>query len=198
MRVRGIAVVAVLAGAIGVAVWRPWRDAGPSPEDVSRSADPTANVAAPPPPQAAAPPPVPDPAVPAPDPRSPIARLAARDAWVPPDAGEANAARFRALHQAMANTTPDAARLYANFARMRITPPPEAKTLIEMQQRGEPRDQLIKYARENFHDLVARAIALRWLGVGSVPAAGAASPPAGRPAADPTSVTGTLTRRDGG
>jgi hypothetical protein len=120
-------------------------------------------------------------------------RLAARDAGAAaPDAADGeNRARFRALHQAMVTATPEAARLYGAFVRSRVPAPPEAKTLVDMKQRGVPQDELIAFVKSNFHDLPARAIALRWLGVG----AGAGLP---RPPADPTPPTGTLVRRDAG
>jgi hypothetical protein len=105
-----------------------------------------------------------------------MARLAARDAGAAPlDGGDERRARFRALHQAMASPTPDAARLYASFARLRVVAPAEAMTLVEMKQRGVPQDQLVVYVKENFHDLAARAIALRWLGVAGGAAVGEGS-----------------------
>ena len=116
-----------------------------------------------------------------------------------PDAGETdqsgNDRRFQALHQALEATTPGAARLYADYARLGVTPPPEAKTLVEMKQRGAPRAELLTFVKSAFpRDLVARATAIRWLDV----EAGAATPahlPAKR---YPGSQLGTLVRTDGG
>ena len=104
-----------------------------------------------------------------------------------------NRARFRALHQAMVTATPEAARLYGAFVRSRVPAPPEAKTLVEMKQRGVPQDELVAFVKSNFHDLPARAIALRWLGVGA-----GAGCPVRPPPSDPTPATGSLVRRDGG
>jgi hypothetical protein len=206
MRARVIAVGVVAIAALGIGLWRPWRAAEPAPEDESTPADTNAGVAeAPPAPAPAAAPPASDAGpMPAPAARLPVVRLPPRDAAVASrDAGDENRARFRALHQAMANATPDAARLYANFARLRVVAPAEAMTLVEMKQRGVPQEQLVAYVKENFHDLASRAIALRWLGVAGGAAVGQAPPPIpGQPSAAPTSdplrATGTLTRTDGG
>jgi hypothetical protein len=185
MRARLIAVVIVAAAAIGIGAWRPWRDAAPAPEDETANTDTNASAAAAPP--APAPPPLeavppatdagPDPAR---GPRLPVARLAARDAGAAtPDGGDERRARFRAMHQAMSNATPDAARLYASFVRLRMVAPAEAMTLVEMKQQGVPQDQLVAYVKQNFHDLAAQGIALRWLGVGGGAAAGEVRPDGG-------------------
>jgi len=195
MRGRGVVIAVLAVAAIGLSLWQPWRDAGPAP-DVSAQADaareqPT--VALPPTP------PRPEPALdagaaPARARALPVARLAARDAGAasPDAADDENRARFRALHQAMVTATPEAARLYGAFVRSRVPAPPEAKTLVEMKQRGVPQDELIAFVKSNFHDLPARAIALRWLGVGA--GAVVVRPPP----SDPIPATGSLVRRDGG
>jgi len=54
-----------------------------------------------------------------------------------------------------------------------------------------PQEELVAFVNSNFHDLPARAIALRWLGVG---AGGLVRPPP----SDPTPATGSLVRRDAG
>jgi hypothetical protein len=194
-----VVVIAILAvAAIGISLWQPWRDAGPAPADVSPEAGGAGEA-----PAAAAPPPAPasprqEPAPDAGPAATPGARLssrmAARDAGAaPPDAADdENRRRFHALHQAMRTATPEAARLYGAFVRSRVPAPPEAKTLVEMKQRGVPQDELVAFVKSNFPDLPARAIALRWLGVGA--GTGLVRPPP----ADPTPATGTLVRRDAG
>jgi hypothetical protein len=194
-----VVVIAILAvAAIGISLWQPWRDAGPAPADVSPEAVAAgeAPAAAPPPPAPAQPrqEPAPD-AGPAATPGARLSsRMAARDAGAAPPAAadDENRARFHALHQAMVTATPEAARLYGAFVRSRVPAPPEAKTLVEMKQRGVPQDELVAFVKSNFPDLPARAIALRWLGVGASP--GLVRPPA----ADPTPATGSLVRRDAG
>jgi hypothetical protein len=204
MRAMVIALVVVAAAAIGIAVWRSSRVGGPPASPELTASAPSEDVAAPP---AAAQPPPPV-AVPAVTPEAaaaaaakhpgwPVVRVAARDGGAAPlDAGADDRARFRALHQALASATPDAARLYANFIRMKVAAPAEAKTLIAMKQRGVPQDQLVAYVKSSFPpDLPARAIALRWLGVGGGAAVGVEG---SQPSSDPRSVTGTLTRSDAG
>jgi hypothetical protein len=163
-------------------------DRARAPASAGETVETAANVDVPAPPPAPAEGPT---LVAPPAPAAPIARRAVRDGGAAPDAGDENRARFRALHQALQNTTPDAARLFANFARLQVVAPAEAKTLIEMKQRGVPEAELVAYVKNNFPpDLPARAIALRWLGV----AGGAAvNPAAAAPGAAP--VTGTLTPR---
>ena len=180
MRGRVIVVAILAVAAIGISLWQPWRGAGPAP-DVSAQAGAAGETAvaaappAPPPRQAAAP----DAAtVAAPGPRL-FGRLSARDAGAaaPDAAGDAHRARFGALHQAMVTTTPEAARLYGAFALSRVPVPPEAKTLVAMKQRGVPQEELVAFVKSNLHDLPARAIALRWLGVGG--GTGVMRPPVG-------------------
>ena len=183
-----VVVIAILAvAAIGISLWQPWRDAGPAPADVSAQADAAgeqpaaASPAAPPQAGAGA--------------RCGRRRRAGQRACRSPSGrarrraprrrmphDDENRARFRALHQAMVTATPEAARLYGAFVRSRVPAPPEAKTLVEMKQRGVPQDELIAFVKSNFHDLPARAIALRWLGVGAgtgLVAAAAAGPDPG-------------------
>src|SRR6185503_257691 len=100
-------------------------------------------------------------------------------AAAPDAADDENRARFRALHHAMVTATPEASRLYGAFVRSRVPAPPEAQTLVAMKQRGVPQDELIAFVKSNFHDLPARAIALRWLGVGA--GAGLVGPPPSDP-----------------
>ena len=69
--------------------------------------------------------------------------------------------------------------MYASFARLRVVAPPEAMTLADMKQRGVPQDQLVAYVKQNFHDLAAQGIALRWLGVAGGAAVGEARPDGG-------------------
>jgi hypothetical protein len=195
-----VVVIAILAvAAIGISLWQPWRDAAPAPADVSAEAGAAGEqpaAAAPP----AAPPrkdAAPDAGTAAPPGARLTGRLAARDAGAaaPDAADDENRARFRALHQAMVTATPEASRLYGAFVRSRVPAPPEAQTLVAMKQRGVPQDELIAFVKSNFHDLPARAIALRWLGVGA--GAGVSRPAAaGQPPAAP--ATGTLVRRDAG
>jgi len=200
MRGRVFVIAALAIAAIGISLWQPWRDAEPTPADVTaeEGAAGAAGVAGPP---AAAPPPAAPPRQEAAPDAGPAAapgarlfgRLAARDAGTAaPDAAvDAHRARFRALHEAMMTATPEAARLYGAFVRSRVPAPPEAKTLVAMKQRGVPQDELVAFVNNNFHDLPARAIALRWLGVGG---GGLVRPPP----SDPTPATGTLVHRDGG
>ncbi len=169
MAMRGrVIVIAILAvAAIGISLWRPWRDAGPAP-DVSAEEGAAAEPAAAAPPPRQEPPPEASPA-PAPARAWPVTRLAARDAGPAAldVADDKNRARLRALHEAMVATTPEVARLYGAFARAHVPAPPEAKTLIEMKQRGVPQHVLVNFVNGTFQDLPARAIALRWLGVGA-------------------------------
>ena len=100
-----------------------------------------------------------------------------------------NEERITALHQVVMTTTPDAARLYADFAKAGVTTPPQAQTLIQMKQRGTPHDDLVAYVNSTFpNDLIARAVALRWLGTGS-----AAHRP---PDTKPLRPLGELVKRD--
>jgi len=200
MRGRIVVIAILAAAAIGIGVWQPWRGAAPAP-DVSPQAGAAGEQ-----PAAAAPPVEPPRQEAAPDAGTAAApgarlslRLAARDAGAAaPDAvDDENSARSRALHQAMVTTTPEVARLYGAFARSRVPAPPEAKTLVAMKQRGVPQDELVAFVKSNFHDLPARAIALRWLGVGAGAGAGAGVVPP-PPPSDQTPATGTLVRRDAG
>lgn len=100
-----------------------------------------------------------------------------------------NEARFKALHQAVVTTTPDAARLYADFGKAGLTTPPQARTLVEMKQRGTPHDDLVAYVRTSFpNDVLARAVALRWLDAGSAAHVS--------PSATPPRALGELVKRD--
>src|SRR5688500_18214505 len=79
-----------------------------------------------------------------------------------------NEARFRALHEALVTTTLEAARLYSDFAKAGVTTPPQARTFVQMKQRGASRDDLVAYVRTSFpNDVIARAVVLRWLDAGS-------------------------------
>jgi hypothetical protein len=100
-----------------------------------------------------------------------------------------NEARFKALHQALESTTPDAARLYADLAKAGIATPPQARTLVAMKQQGTPHDELVAYVRTSFpNDVIARAVALRWLDAGAGPHAS--------PATQPPRPLGNLLKRD--
>jgi hypothetical protein len=69
---------------------------------------------------------------------------------------------------ALMATTPEGARLNADYARARLPAPAEARTLIDMRRRGVPQEQLVAYVRTSFpKGILVRAIALRWLGVGA-------------------------------
>jgi hypothetical protein len=197
MRGRIVIIAVLVVAAIAISLWQPWRDAGPAPADVSPQAVAVGEPAGAPPPAA------PSRQGAAPDAgaaSAPVARLsgrrAARDAGASaPDAGdEENRARFRALHQAMVTATPEAARLYGAFVRSRVPAPPETMTLVAMKERGVPQDELVAFVKSNFHELPARAIALRWLGVGAGTGTGLVRPSP----SDPTPATGSLVRRDGG
>ena len=73
-----------------------------------------------------------------------------------------------ALHDAIVGATPGSARLYVAFARAGMPTPPEARILVQMKQAGAPPQDLIEYVKTSFpHDLLVRAVALRWLGVGA-------------------------------
>lgn len=101
----------------------------------------------------------------------------------------ANDAQFRALHQALVTTTPEAARLYSDFAKAGVTTPPQARTLVQMKQRGTSHDDLVAYGRTSFpNDVIARAVALRWLDAGS----GAHL----SPGTNPPRTLGELVKRD--
>ena len=101
---------------------------------------------------------------------------------------DANEVRFTALQQAVGATTPEAARLYADFAKVGLAMPAEARTLAELKQRGARHDDMVAYIRASFpDDVIARAVALRWLDGGA----------AGRPRIDANvshPVGGTVTR----
>jgi hypothetical protein len=85
-----------------------------------------------------------------------------------PELSAANDARFRALRQAVLTTPPDAARLYADFAKAGVATPREVRTLLEMKDRGTSHDDLVAYVRTSFpNDVITRGIALRWLGAGT-------------------------------
>jgi hypothetical protein len=87
----------------------------------------------------------------------------------PRDPSDTNEARLTALHQAIATTTTEAARLYSDFARAGVATPPQARTLVQLQQGGTSHDDLVEYVRTSFpNDVIARAVALRWLDPGSV------------------------------
>jgi hypothetical protein len=71
---------------------------------------------------------------------------------------------------ALTATTPEGARLNADYARARLPVPPEARTLVAMRSRGVPQEQLVAYVRTSFpKGILVRAVALRWLGVGAAP-----------------------------
>ena len=102
---------------------------------------------------------------------------------------ETNELRFTALHQAVATTTPDAARLYSDFAKVGVATPAQARTLAELKQRGTSHDDMVAYVRTSFpNDVIARAVALRWLD------GGAARRPS--PDASVTQPVGGLVTRD--
>ena len=87
----------------------------------------------------------------------------------PRDPSDTNEARFTALHQAVVTTTPEAARLYSDFARAGVETPAQARTLVQLKQRGTPHDDMVAYVRTSFpNDVIARAVALRWLDDGAV------------------------------
>jgi hypothetical protein len=113
-------------------------------------------AAAPPAPVAAAAPVAATPSVAEPEPkRQPPARPGARPPADP-------------FVDALMATTPEGARLNADYARAHLPAPAEARTLIEMRRRGVPQDQLVAYVRTSFpKGILVRAIALRWLGVGA-------------------------------
>lgn len=99
-----------------------------------------------------------------------------------------NEVRFAALHQAVVTTTPAAARLYSDFAKVGVAMPTEARTLAELKQRGTSHDDMVAYVRTSFpDDVIARALALRWLDGGA-----AGPPPRDANATGP--VGGTVTR----
>lgn len=82
--------------------------------------------------------------------------------------GNLNEGHSSALHDAIVGATPGSARLYVAFARAGLPTPPEAKILVQMKQAGAPPQDLIEYVKTSFpHDLLVRAVALRWLGVGA-------------------------------
>ena len=85
------------------------------------------------------------------------------------DPSDTNEARLTALHQAIATTTTEAARLYSDFAKAGVATPAQARTLVQLKQRGTPHDDMVAYVRTSFpNDVIARAVALRWLDAGSV------------------------------
>jgi len=97
-----------------------------------------------------------------------------RGATTPPttarEPNDMNAARFTALNQAVVTTTTDAARLYSDFATVGVATPPQVRTLVELKQRGASHDDLAAYVRTSFpNDVIARALALRWLDGGAAP-----------------------------
>lgn len=103
-------------------------------------------------------------------PLSPTERLA-RTTTLHPAARESSApneARFEALQRAIVTTTPEAARLYSDFAKAGIATPPQARALVKMKDDGTSHDHLVAYVKTSFpNDVIARAVALRWLGAGS-------------------------------
>ncbi len=65
-------------------------------------------------------------------------------------------------------TSPAAARLFADFARAGVAVPREAQELLALKARGASTDAQVTYVRTSFpNGLMAKAIALRWLGVGA-------------------------------
>jgi hypothetical protein len=89
----------------------------------------------------------------------------------------------------LVTTTPEAARLYSDFAKAGITTPPQARTLVEMKQSGTAHEDLVAYVRTSFpNDVIARAVALRWLRADS----GAHLPPD----PNPPRALGELVKRD--
>jgi len=81
---------------------------------------------------------------------------------------DTNEGRFTALHQAAVTTTPEAARLYSDFAKVGVAMPAQARTLAELKQRGARHDDMVAYVRASFpDDVIARAVALRWLDGGA-------------------------------
>jgi hypothetical protein len=89
---------------------------------------------------------------------------------VEPEASATNEARFKALHQAIMTTTPEAARLYSDLAKAGVATPPEARTLVQMREHGASHDELVAYVRTSFpNEMIVRAVALRWLDAGSHP-----------------------------
>jgi hypothetical protein len=104
-----------------------------------------------------------------------------------------NDARSRALHDAIAGTTPEAARLYAELARAGQPTPPEARKLVEMKAAGATPEALVAYVRSSFpRNVLMRAVALRWLGLGAAAGRVPLSP------ATPAAPFGTLAPADGG
>jgi hypothetical protein len=106
-----------------------------------------------------------------------------------------NEGRRKSLHDALRETAPETARLYADFARVGKPAPPEARTLVTMKQRGASSEELTAYVRSSFPpDVLVRAVALRWLGVGVKPKQQVKEPASGgAPSLDPG---GRLIRTD--
>jgi hypothetical protein len=78
------------------------------------------------------------------------------------------------------------------YARAGIPVPPEAATLIQMREKGTPSADLVNYVKTSFpKGILVRAIALKWLGVGS----GAGADLGIHNSPEPL---GTIVRKDGG
>ena len=146
-----------------------WRRGGAREELAAPVAEAPAEVKPPEPApatvDAAAPAPV---AAQLPDAAVAIAPPAPRRQPAPPQAAVAPAGD--PFVDALRATTAEGARLNADYARARIPAPPQARTLIELRERGVPQAQLVDYVRASFpKGILVRAIALRWLGVGATP-----------------------------
>lgn len=159
---RLVLVLGLAAAAIALVVWRRER---PLPAAPPAEVTPPVAVGLPVvPPDAATPPTPAAPAPPAPAPPAPT--LAAPAPKRPTPARPQPPAD--PFVDALTATTPEGARLNADYARARIPAPAEARALIDMRRRGLPQDQLVAYVRTSFpKGILVRAIALRWLGVGA-------------------------------
>ena len=179
MRARKIAIVVAAVAVAAVLVWRPWRDDEPVPaEDVAAAAvePPAVAPPAPPPAEAVAAPGTVAASPAAPPPPLELARAAALARL--PDAGvvpivptSENRGRLQELYKVVGGATPQAARLYVEFARAGRPVPPAARRLLEMKRAGASHDELADYVRSSFPESSDRAIAMRWLdaGVGAGP-----------------------------
>jgi hypothetical protein len=173
---RGLLVSAGLAVLVaGVLIWRTRHEApGPTSVEEAVPAPAPARIVSSTPPPLPTPEGTPRTAAPVAPEREPTAT---------------NEERSVALHQALATTTPEAARLYADLAKAGVATPAEARTLVEMKQGGAAHDELVAYVRSSFpKDMITRAVALRWLDAGS------ATRPS--PTSSPSRSLGTLVKRD--
>jgi type IV secretory pathway VirB10-like protein len=166
---RAILIGTALAGA-GVTLWllyrhddeapRAARERAPvtAPEPEPQRQAPGPAEPPPPPPAAAAPTPAPDPARPEAAPAPPQVAASNR----PDDAVPMRGAR--SLHQALATTSPEEARLAADLARSGRPFPPQAHTLVEMKTAGASAADLSNYVRSSFPpDMITRVLALKWI-----------------------------------